>query len=106
MENQSVDIDGEVDESVKRDQSVRDDGLDNGLVLTEEVTGSTEAQPNEREVSQRVPEGEVVEVKDATQGSEVVPTEEVGGREEMIATQVRSTEVYRQIILYPVFKVI
>ncbi len=52
--------DGEVDESVKRDQSVRDDSLDNGLVLTEEVTGSTEAQPNEREVSERVPEGEVV----------------------------------------------
>ncbi len=38
------------------------------------------------------------EAKDATQGSEVVPIEEVGGREEMIATQVRSTEVYRQII--------
>ncbi len=94
VENQSVDIDGEVDESVKRDQSVRDDSLDNGLVLTEEVTGSTEAQPNERDVSERMPEGEVVEAKDATQGSEVVPIEEVGGREEMIATQVMSTEVY------------
>ncbi len=95
VENRSVDIDGEVDESVKRDQSVRDESLNNGETLTEEVTGSTEAQPNEREVSRSVPESEVVEAKDATQGSEVVPIQEVGGREERIAAQVRSTEVYR-----------
>ncbi len=90
VENQLVDIDGEVDELVKRDQSVRDESLDKGGMLTEEVT---EAQPNEREVSQSVPESKVVEAKDATQGSEVVPIQEVGGREERIAAQVRSTEV-------------
>ncbi len=71
VENQSVDIDGEVDESVKRDQSVRDESLDNGEMLIEETTGSTEAQPNEREVSQSVPESEV-EAKDATQGGEMM----------------------------------
>ncbi len=70
--SQSVEsqLDGEVDEPVKRDQSVRDESLDKGGMLTEEVT---EAQPNEREVNQSVPEGEVVE--------------------ERIAAQVRSTEV-------------
>ncbi len=95
LENQSVDIDGEVDELVKRDQSVRDESLDNCGMLKEEVTSSTEAQPNEREVNQSVPEGEVVEAKDATQGFKVVPLEleEVGGWEERIAAQVRSTEV-------------
>ncbi len=89
VENQSVDMDGEIDESVKRDQSVRDESLDNGETLTEEVTGSTEAQPNEREVSQSVPESEVVAAKDATQGGEVMPTEDEGEQEEKIAAQVR-----------------
>ncbi len=65
-------------------------------MLKEEVTGSTEAQPNEREVSQSVPESKVVEAKDAMQGSEVVPIQDGGGHEEMIAAQVRSTELYRQ----------
>ncbi|XP_064398025.1 uncharacterized protein LOC135344708 isoform X2 [Halichondria panicea] len=36
----------------------------NGLVLTEEAAGSTEAQPNEREVSQSLQEGEVKEAED------------------------------------------
>ncbi len=58
VENQSVDE--EVDESLKKDLS---ESLDNGEEATE---GSTEAQPNKREVSQSVPEGdsEVVEGED------------------------------------------
>ncbi len=78
---------------VKRDQSVRDESLDNGETLTEEATGSTEAQPNKREVSQSVPESKVVEAKDATQGSEVVPIQWTGGKD------CCTGEVYRSIII-------
>ena len=71
VENQSVD--GEIDESVKRDLSVH--SLDNnGLVLTNETAGSTEAQLNRREASQ------------------IEPTDD-SGNEAKIAAQVRAISI-------------